>query len=101
MALKIREQFAAESDRITDQIRSKLNERFKESYESLDALLSKEISEREQLLDDLLSSKHRESSAADAERERLHQINAAITHEWHAISKLVYGKVIDETETAR
>ena len=101
VALKIREQFAAESNsrRITDQIRSNLNERFKESHKSLDALMSKEISERQQRLDDLLSSKHLESSAADAERKRLHEINAAITHEWHAISKLVYGEVIDIDET--
>ena len=98
VALKIREQFTAESAKITDQIRSKLNDRFKEVYDNLDALLNKEISEREQRLDDLLDSKHRESSTADAERERLSRINAAITHQWHAISKLVYGKVIDETE---
>ena len=97
VALKIREQFTAESAKITDQIRSKLNDRFKESYDSLDALLGKEISERVQRLDELLESRNRESSTADAERERLHRINAAITDQWHAISKLVYGKVIDET----
>ena len=98
VALKIREQFTAESAKITDQIRSKLNDRFKESYDSLDALLGKEISERVQRLDELhYESRNRESSAADAERERLHRINAAITDQWHAISKLVYGKVIDET----
>ena len=99
VAKKINEQFDAESNRITDQIRSTLNERFKKVHESLDALMSKEISEREHVMDDLLSSKDLESSAADAERKRLHQINAAITHEWHAISKLVYGEVIDIDET--
>ena len=98
VALKIREQFTAESDKITEQIRAKLNDRFKESYDNLEVLLKKEISEREHRLNELLDTKNRDSADADAERERLQQINAAITHEWHTISQLVYGKVIDETE---
>lgn len=98
VALKIREQFMAESGKITDQIRSTLNTRFKESYDNLEALLNKEISEREQRFEELLASKSRESATTGAERERLHRVNAAITHQWEAISKLVYGKVIDETE---
>ncbi len=97
VARKIREQFMAESGTITEHIRAKLNDRFKESYDSLDALLSKEISEREQRFDGLLYSKNRQGASADAERERLHEINDAITYQWHAISKLVYGKVIDKT----
>ncbi len=97
VALKIREQFTAESGKITDHIRSQLIDHFKEVYNKLDALLNQEISERERQLDELLSRKNSESSTADAERERLHGINAAITHQWEAISKLVYGKVIDET----
>ena len=98
VALKIRERFTAETDRITDQVRSKLNDGFKKSYDNLNTLLEQEISERADLLDELLASKNREIAAADAERERLQRINAAITHEWEAISQLAYGKVIDETE---
>ena len=98
VADKIRQQFTAESARIIDQIRSKMDERLGKHTEELQAVLNGEIAERETRLNQLLDQKYRKEHTA--ERERLQRIDTALTEQWQAISTLVYGEVIDISEVS-
>ena len=97
VADKIREQFIANSPQIIDQIRVKMNERLNSHADDLQEILNKEIEERQTRLDERINAERRAAEHTD-EKQRLQRVDTAITEEWKAISNIVYGKVINETE---
>lgn len=97
VADKIREQFISNSPQIIDQIRVKMNERLSKHADDLQELLNKEIEDRQTRLDERIGAERRAAEHPD-EKQRLQRVDTAITEEWKAISNIVYGKVINETE---
>ena len=97
VADKIREQFISNSPQIIDQIRVKMNERLSKHADDLQELLNKEIEDRQTRLDERIDAERRAAEHPD-EKQRLQRVDTAITEEWKAISNIVYGKVINETE---
>ena len=97
VADKIREQFIANSPQIIDHIRVKMNERLNSHADDLQEIFNKEIEERQTRLDERINAERRAAEHTD-EKQRLQRVDTAITEEWKAISNIVYGKVINETE---
>ena len=96
IADEIRKQFAAQGPAITDSIKNKITARMQIYADKLETAINSEINEREERLNQILAQN--DEAQYSEQRERLKEIDLAISKQWTEMSELVFGKVLSDAE---